>query len=72
MVRSAGQAADRDRALAAIVVGLAAVPLAVRLVFGSAAYVVALLLLRTFDAHDSDSYAASRAVPRPGRAGVEP
>ena len=34
--------------------GFPAVPLAVRLVFGSAAYVVALLLLRTFDAQDSE------------------
>jgi O-antigen/teichoic acid export membrane protein len=37
---------------AALVLALAAAPLAVRLVIGAAAYVTALLLLRTFDAHD--------------------
>jgi hypothetical protein len=49
---------------AIVVLGFAAVPLAVRLVFGSAAYVVALILLRTFDAHDSEFLRASCAVPR--------
>jgi O-antigen/teichoic acid export membrane protein len=39
---------------AVLVVALAGVPLAIRLVIGAVVYVGALLLLRTFDAHDYD------------------
>jgi O-antigen/teichoic acid export membrane protein len=58
---------------AIVVLGVPAVPLAVRLVFGSAAYVVALLLLRTFDAHDSEFLRGlARSPAAQVDAGVEP
>jgi O-antigen/teichoic acid export membrane protein len=53
---------------AVIVVALAGTPLAVRVALGATVYVVGLLLLRTFDAHD---YSFMRAVGGVGRARIE-